>query len=129
MVLAAGRGERLRPLTDQTPKPLIAVRGKPLIVWHLEALALAGVLEVVVNLSWLGEQIRTALGDGSGWGLRIHYSPEGPVPLETGGGIFRALPLLRRAIAARRLSGALFTGAWTDVGTIARLDSLNGVVP
>jgi MurNAc alpha-1-phosphate uridylyltransferase len=214
MVLAAGRGERLRPLTDRTPKPLLAVRGKPLIVWHLEALARAGVREVVVNLSWLGEQIRTALGDGSGWGLRIHYSPEGPVPLETGGGIFRALPLLgespfilvnadvftdfdhrdlalpaqadahlqlvpnppqhphgdfslqagwvgeadtprytysgigiftpalfagctdgrfpllpllRRAIAARRVSGALFTGAWTDVGTIARLESLNGV--
>jgi MurNAc alpha-1-phosphate uridylyltransferase len=213
MVLAAGRGERLRPLTDHTPKPLIAVRGKPLIVWHLEALARAGVREVVVNLSWLGEQIRAALGDGATWGLQIDYSPEGPVPLEAGGGIFRALPLLgpapfllvngdiftdfdyrglslpaddhahlqlvpnppqhprgdfslqsgrigdgatsrytysgiaivspalftgctdgrfpllpllQRGIAAGRLSGALFAGAWTDVGTMARLESLNG---
>ena len=94
MILAAGRGERLRPLTDATPKPLLKVRGRPLIEWHLEALARSGVRDVVINLSWLGEQIRAALGDGARWNLRIRYSEEGPVPLETGGGIFRALPLL-----------------------------------
>jgi N-acetyl-alpha-D-muramate 1-phosphate uridylyltransferase len=94
MILAAGRGERLRPLTLQTPKPLLIVRGRPLITWHLAALARIGVREVVINLSWLGEQIRAALGDGAAFGLRVHYSDEGPEPLETGGGIFRALPLL-----------------------------------
>lgn len=94
MLLAAGRGERLRPLTDTLPKPLVAVAGKPLIVYHLEALAKAEVREVVINLSWLGEQIRAALGDGSRYGVRIAYSEEGPVPLEAGGGIHRALPLL-----------------------------------
>ena len=94
MVLAAGRGERLRPLTDSVPKPLVQVGGKPLIAWHLAALARAGIREVVINLSWLGEQLRAALGDGHEFGLRIRWSEEGPVPLETGGGIFRALPLL-----------------------------------
>lgn len=94
MLLAAGRGERLRPITDTLPKPLVEVAGKPLIVYHLEALARAGVTDVVVNLSWLGEKIRAALEDGSGYGVRIAYSEEGPVPLETGGGIHRALPLL-----------------------------------
>jgi MurNAc alpha-1-phosphate uridylyltransferase len=94
MLLAAGRGERLRPLTDSLPKPLVRVGGRPLIAWHLQALARAGVREVVINLSWLGEQLRAALGDGAAFGVRIHYSEEGPVPLETGGGIFRALPHL-----------------------------------
>jgi MurNAc alpha-1-phosphate uridylyltransferase len=94
MLLAAGRGERLRPLTDHTPKPLLAVRGKPLIVHHLERLARAGVRDVVINLAWLGEQIRTALGDGSRFGLSIRYSEEGAQALETGGGIFQALPWL-----------------------------------
>jgi MurNAc alpha-1-phosphate uridylyltransferase len=94
MILAAGRGERLRPLTDQMPKPLIPVRGKPLIEWHLEKLVHAGVRELVINLSWLGAQIRAALGNGQRWNANIHYSEEGPIPLETGGGIFRALPLL-----------------------------------
>jgi len=94
MLLAAGRGERLRPITDTLPKPLAEVAGKPLIVYHLEALARAGVREVVINLSWLGEKIRAALGDGSRFGVHIAYSEEGPVPLETGGGIHRALPLL-----------------------------------
>jgi MurNAc alpha-1-phosphate uridylyltransferase len=212
MVLAAGRGERLRPLTDSTPKPLVLAGGKPLIAWHLAALARAGVCEVVVNLSWLGEQLRAALGDGSSFGVRIHYSEEGPVPLETGGGIFQALPLLgpeaflvvngdiwtdlrfetlalgadalaqlvlvpnppqhprgdfglaagrlveqdddrftysgvglyrpeffagcqsgrfpllpllKRAIAARRLYGEVYRGRWNDVGTAARLAQLN----
>jgi N-acetyl-alpha-D-muramate 1-phosphate uridylyltransferase len=94
MLLAAGRGERLRPITDTVPKPLVAIAGKPLIVYHLEALERAGVREVVINLSWLGEKIRAALGDGERYGVRITYSEEGPVPLETGGGIHRALPLL-----------------------------------
>src|SRR6202044_2913272 len=94
MVLAAGRGERLRPITDTLPKPLVAVAGKPLIVYHLEALARAEIRSVVINLSWLGEKIRATLGDGGRYGVRIAYSEEGPVPLETGGGIHRALPLL-----------------------------------
>lgn len=93
MILAAGRGERLRPLTDHTPKPLIAVRGQPLIVWHLHALRRAGIDTVVINLSWLGERIEQTLGDGSDWGLRLHYSHE-PVALETAGGIVQALPWL-----------------------------------
>ena len=74
LILAAGRGQRMRPLTDHTPKPLLPVHGKPLIVWHLEALARGGVREVVINTAWLEEQIPAALGDGSRWGLRIHYS-------------------------------------------------------
>ena len=94
MILAAGRGERMRPLTLARPKPLLEAGGAPLIVHHLRALAGAGFEDVVVNLSWLGVQIRDSLGDGSRHGLRIHYSEEGPEPLETGGGIFRALPLL-----------------------------------
>ena len=94
MILAAGRGERLRPLTDTTPKPLIPVRGKPLIQWHIESLATAGFTELVINHAWLGEQIESALGDGSRFGVHIRYSPEGERALETGGGIFRALPLL-----------------------------------
>ena len=97
MVLAAGRGERLRPLTDLTPKPMLLVRGKPLVVWHLEALARAGVREVVINLSWLGESIRRGLGGGEPLGLRIHYSEEPAGALEVGGGILRALPLLGTA--------------------------------
>ena len=94
MILAAGRGERMRPLTLAKPKPLLEAGGAPLIVHHLRALQEAGFEDVVVNLSWLGEQIRAALGDGSRHGVRLHYSDEGPAPLETGGGIFRALPLL-----------------------------------
>ncbi|MEX0731019.1 MAG: nucleotidyltransferase family protein [Aquisalimonadaceae bacterium] len=94
MILAAGRGERMRPLTDHTPKPLLPVGGQPLIVWHLQRLAAAGFEDVVINHAWLGEQIPAALGDGSRWGLRIQYSPEGERALETGGGIHRALPML-----------------------------------
>jgi MurNAc alpha-1-phosphate uridylyltransferase len=97
IILAAGRGERLRPLTDATPKPLLRVRGKPLIEWHLEALARAGVREVVVNTAWLEAQFPAALGDGARWGLRIAYSTEGrdhDGALETAGGIAKALPRL-----------------------------------
>jgi N-acetyl-alpha-D-muramate 1-phosphate uridylyltransferase len=211
MLLAAGRGERMRPLTDTVPKPLLTVRGKPLIVWHLERLSRLGVKQVVINLAWLGDQIRAALGDGQRWQLQIHYSDEGDAALETGGGIFQALPwlgsqpflvvnadvfsdldfgvlriapealahlvlvanpmhhphgdfalvnglvqqdggarwtysgiglyrpelfagcsagrfpllpLLRRAIASRRLHGQVFEGAWNDVGSVERLAAL-----
>jgi MurNAc alpha-1-phosphate uridylyltransferase len=93
MILAAGRGERMRPLTDQTPKPLLSVGGKPLIVWHLERLAKAGFKEVVINHAHLGAQIEQALGDGKSWDLKIQYSPE-KIALETAGGIANALPLL-----------------------------------
>jgi len=212
MLLAAGRGERMRPLTDSLPKPLVPVAGRPLIAWHLAALAAAGYREVVVNTSWLAEALHAALGDGASFGVRITWSDEGPVPLETGGGIFHAvpllgpgpflvvnadiwtdidfarlelesdahahlvlvanpphnvrgdfgldgdrvvsrdtdrftysgvgvfrpeffhdcsagrfplLPLLNRAIAARRLRGELHRGAWSDVGTAERLAALD----
>jgi len=94
MVLAAGRGERMRPLSDSTPKPLLLAGGKPLVGYLLAALARAGIREVVVNLSWLGERIRSTLGNGADFGVQISYTEEGPVPLETGGGIVNALPLL-----------------------------------
>ena len=94
MILAAGRGERMRPLTDHTPKPLLIAGGKPLIVWHLERLAAAGFRDIVINHAHLGAQIEAALGDGSPWGLNIAYSPEPPGALETAGGIATALPLL-----------------------------------
>lgn len=214
MILAAGRGERLRPLTDSLPKPLALARGKPLIVHHLEKLASLGVQTVVINLAWLGAQLREALGDGARWGLRIRYSDEAPQALDVGGGIFRALPwlgdapfltvsadiftqfdfseleiarealaqlllvpnpehhprgdfaladgrvvpasahgrtytfggvalmraelfegcqqgrfallpLLERAMAARRLHGQLYTGEWVNVGTAAQLSALD----
>ncbi len=94
MILAAGRGERMRPLTDRTPKPLLVAGGKPLIVWHLERLAAAGFRDIVINHAHLGEQIEQALGDGAKWGVHIAYSPEPPGALETAGGIATALPLL-----------------------------------
>ncbi len=97
LIFAAGRGERMRPLTDTTPKPLLAVAGKPLIVWHLQQLARIGVGDVVINTSHLADQFAQTLGDGQRWGLRIRYSYEGPQPLETGGGMLHALPLLGAA--------------------------------
>lgn len=93
MIFAAGRGDRMRPLTDSCPKPLLAVGGKPLIVWKIEALARAGLRDIVINHAWLGSQIEAALGDGSRFGVRIAYSAEGEA-LETAGGIAKALPLL-----------------------------------
>jgi len=93
MILAAGRGERMRPLTDRLPKPMLAVGGKPLIVWHLERLAAAGIRDIVINHAWLGHEIENALGNGSAYGVRIRYSPESTA-LETAGGIAQALPLL-----------------------------------
>ena len=93
-ILAAGRGERMRPLTDHTPKPLHKAGGKPLIVWHLERLAASGFREVIINHAHLGGRIEAALGDGRQFGLDIRYSPEPPGALETAGGIAHALPLL-----------------------------------
>ena len=97
MILAAGRGERMRPLTDHTPKPLLAVKGKPMIEWHIEALARSGVREIVINTAWLEDQIVAALGDGTRFGVSLRYSMEGRDhggALETAGGIAKALPLL-----------------------------------
>jgi len=94
MILAAGRGERLRPLTDSLPKPLVEVGGKPLIEHHLQALAEAGFTEIVINQGHLGNMLRSALGDGERWDINIHWSNEQPEALETGGGILQALPLL-----------------------------------
>jgi MurNAc alpha-1-phosphate uridylyltransferase len=162
MILAAGRGERMRPLTDHTPKPLLPVAGKPLIVHHLEALRAAGITDLVINTGHLGEQLPAALGDGRAWGVHIVYSPEPPEALETGGGIFQALPLagigtvsggqrrcldrlslrpelfadctagrfplgplLRQAIAADRVTGEYYAGAWRDIGTPQRLAELD----
>lgn len=114
MILAAGKGERMRPLTLHTPKPLVPVAGQPLIEYHLRALAAAGFTEVVINHAWLGQQIEDHLGDGSRFGLHIRFSPEGE-PLETGGGIFKALPLLGNE------PFALINGdVWTDYD-LARL--------
>src|SRR2546423_10335239 len=110
MLLAAGRGERMRPITDSLPKPLVRVGGNPLIAWHLAALARAGIREVVINLSWLGDRVPAALGDGRDHGVSITYSDEGPVPLETRGG------LLHRGAAPR--AGAVPVG---DARTLAAL--------
>ena len=113
LIFAAGLGERMRPLTDVTPKPLLAVGGKPLIVWHLEKLAAIGVRDVVVNTSWLAEQFPRTLGDGSAFGLRLHYSFEGATPLETGGGIWNALALLEHDDISRPFL-AVNGDIWTD---------------
>ena len=109
LVFAAGKGERMRPLTETTPKPLLVAGGKPLIVWHLEKLAALGVREVVINTSWLADRFAPALGDGAAWGLRLHYVYEGPEPLETGGGMLNALPLLGDAPFL-----AIAADVWTD---------------
>ncbi len=113
IILAAGRGERMRPLTDHTPKPLLTVQGQPLIVWHIQALAAAGVRDIIVNCAWLAEQFPAQLGDGSRFGVRLHYSDEQRDhgrALETAGGIAKALPLLcaEGAEAFWVLSGDVF---------------------
>lgn len=125
MLLAAGRGERLRPITDTLPKALVPVGGKPLIAWHLAALVRAGIRDVVINLSWLGEQLRAALGDGRDFGVRITWSDEGPVALETGGGIFRALPLLGPeaflVVSADIWTDIDFSRVWLEPDALAHL--------
>ena len=110
LVFAAGLGERMRPLTDTTPKPLLEAGGKPLIAWHLEKFAALGVTDVVVNTSWLAPRFPEVLGDGSRWGLRLHYSYEGTTALETGGGMYHALPLLGDAPFL-----AVNGDVWTDL--------------
>ncbi len=114
LVFAAGLGERMRPLTDHTPKPLLEVGGKPLVVWHLENLARAGVKHVVLNTSWLAEQFEPTLGDGSRWNLRLSYIYEGGVPLETGGGMHNALRALQDAQSPEAAFIAVNGDVWTD---------------
>ncbi|WP_137820024.1 N-acetylmuramate alpha-1-phosphate uridylyltransferase MurU [Pseudomonas sp. 2FG] len=121
MILAAGKGERMRPLTLHTPKPLVPVAGVPLIEYHLRALAAAGFREVVINHAWLGQQIEDHLGDGARFGMSIRYSAEGE-PLETGGGIFRALPLLGDA-PFLVVNGDI----WTDYGFATLRRPLSGL--
>ncbi|WP_028884010.1 N-acetylmuramate alpha-1-phosphate uridylyltransferase MurU [Taylorella asinigenitalis] len=94
MILCAGRGKRMRPLTDYTPKPLLKVGARSLVEWHLQRLSQSGFVDIVINYAWLGEQFPLALGDGSKWGLKIHYSPEPEGGLETAGGIANAMDLL-----------------------------------
>ncbi len=110
MIFAAGRGDRMRPLTDTCPKPLLAVGGKPLIAWKIEALARAGLRDIVINHAWLGEQIEGVLGDGSRFGVRLAYSAEGTA-LETAGGIAQALPLL----SAHPERGEIFLAVSGDI--------------
>jgi N-acetyl-alpha-D-muramate 1-phosphate uridylyltransferase len=121
LILAAGRGERMRPLSDHTPKPLLEVGGRKLIVWHLEALARAGVRDVVINTAWLEEQFPAALGDGSRYGVKITYSFEGRDhggALETAGGIAKALPLLGDAFWV--VSGDVFVPEFRFEATAAQ---------
>jgi len=91
MILAAGKGTRLRPLTLETPKPLVEVGGQPLIVWHIKALQAAGITDITINASWLADRLMQALGDGAEYGVKLHWSVEDDEPLETAGGIFNAL--------------------------------------
>ena len=128
MILAAGRGERMRPLTDHTPKPLLAVGGQPLIVWHLQALAAAGFTEVTINTAHLADQLHRALGSGQAWGLSIRFSDEPPGALETAGGIATARPWGQQTNEAFLVvNGDVFTD-W-DLGQVqglARTMSLHG---
>jgi N-acetyl-alpha-D-muramate 1-phosphate uridylyltransferase len=109
MILAAGRGERMRPLTDATPKPLLPIAGKPLIEYHIENLAAVGISEIIINLAWKGAMIREHIGDGARFGVRILYSDEGQTALETGGGIFKALTMLGASPFA-----VISADIWTD---------------
>lgn len=125
MILAAGRGERMRPLTDRAPKPLLEAGGKPLIVWQIERLRAAGITEIVINHAHLGHMIEAALGDGSALGVSIRYSPEA-VALETAGGIRQALPLLGDA-SFIVVNGDVFSDAdLAAVRTAAELLRTNG---
>lgn len=128
MILAAGRGERLRPLTDTTPKPLLQVGKHRLIEYHLLALKEAGIDDIVINLAWLGDQIESHLGDGSHYGVRITYSYETEQALETGGGIYKALPLLKD-VSDENDAPFIVTNAdvWTDYNYSSLPKLLTGV--
>jgi len=121
MILAAGRGERMRPLTDDTPKPLLRAGGRPLIVWQIEALARAGFSDIVINVAHRGDLLIAALGDGAALGVRIRWSPEGE-PLETAGGVATALPLLRPG-PALIVSGDIWT-SFDYASLAARIDTM-----
>ena len=127
LLLCAGRGERLRPLTDTLPKPLVEVRGETLVGRHLRALAAAGVTRVVINLGWLGERIVDHVGDGARYGLRALYSPEGFPTLDTGGAIVRALPLLDDA-PFWVVNADIFTDFDFASGAAARLDGTEAAI-
>lgn len=114
LIFAAGLGERMWPLTDTTPKPLLPVGGKPLIVWHLQKLAAIGIHDVVINTSWLAKRFPETLGDGSQFGMHLEYTYEGPTPLETGGGMWHALPLLGRERISEEPFIAINGDIWTD---------------
>ncbi len=114
LIFAAGLGERMRPLTEHTPKPLLEAGGQPLIAWHLEKLAAIGVVDVVINTSWLAARFPEVLGDGSRWGLRLHYSYEGATALETGGGMRHALGALRGTGEADAPFLAINGDVWCD---------------
>src|SRR5690606_42086046 len=122
MILAAGRGERMRPLTDHTPKPLLEVGGKPLIVWHIERLVAAGFPDIVLNCAGLGERLQSALGDGRRYGARLQWSPE-ETALETAGGIARALPTLGLD-PSFVVDGYL----WCDLDLRLRFDNVRAVI-
>ncbi len=126
MILAAGRGERMRPLTDYRPKPLLKVGGKPLIVWHLERLAAAGFKDVVINHAHLGAQIEEALGNGAQWGLSIQYSPE-KVALETAGGIANALELLTQNTNGREPFLVVNGDVYTEIDFKSPINFFNAV--
>jgi MurNAc alpha-1-phosphate uridylyltransferase len=114
LIFAAGLGERMRPLTDTVPKPLLPAGGKPLIVWHIERLAAAGIRDVVINTSWLAHSFPDTLGDGERFGVHIQYTHEGPTPLETGGGMWHALPLLGTERISEEPFLAINGDIWTD---------------
>ncbi len=123
LLLAAGRGERMRPLSDHTPKPLLKVRGKSLLSWHLESLQRAGIQRVVINHAWLGKQIEAALGNGHEYGLSIQYSPEATA-LETAGGICQALPILNPTDFFLVINGDVFSPNFPTHELVQRANQL-----
>lgn len=128
MILAAGRGSRMAPLTDNCPKPLLSVAGKPLIQHHIEKLVDAGITEIVINTAWLGEQIESELGDGTRFGAQLFYSREGAGGLETGGGVYHALPLLGKD-PFLLVNGDIWTdwsyhGAWSMAESLSQQHAL-----
>jgi N-acetyl-alpha-D-muramate 1-phosphate uridylyltransferase len=122
LIFAAGKGERMRPLTNHTPKPLLMAGGKHLIEWHIEKLAACGVRDIVINTSWLADCFEPALGNGLRWGVSLHYSYEGPEPLETGGGMLQALNILGDEIFI-----AVNGDIWSDINYAALPDTIAGL--